>query len=1650
MVATATLLLLFAIAFQTTTAVGPLDPPETFPNGHDAKNRPTISIPDPQEDLKTIQESCPPLGHPDERFKVTVLGTLSPAVGGCASMMKYRHDIVPGFNLWLGDAKTGGGSCDDEGLDHYTFECFSKHPLIENDTIKAWYVTLYDKTARWSGRKDYKCGLYSMLNEDPPLIQMIISANRSCAGLSQRMANAEHRVPEGFRHFEDGSVGLLLSKDWAHPTSGSDVWRKKRSAVKDSVHRFPDWSQGSWLDLQIDGGQLSYDTAYQEKDEVDYDQETDDEKDEDAEISGSEPYMQNSQRNVPVGASSRNRRSIPNINGVKMFRTRSSTIQNTKENKDWLKHQLFNENMRISDPFNFRRERRQIVPEKQKHFFNIFTQILPQELVENFSDLLGFGGYANKIAQPNKTTNMNHNFLKVLLDNNYRKKRDLENEGTKQRQKRCSGSSQTETTTARHGNWDFEHPPKEGDPDDPIYKDIKLLPQKRDIKDDTGRGQALFKEVLSSLLNIPIIRRVTDLKNGRDRTSNGKSTIQRKKREVEDKYSWEKLSTTTTERVRDLWTENPMIPMDLMEPFFWTTKKIETTPSSDYDEYSRKKRSTDEDLDEEFKSRNYEEEAALKKIKVIEEVSKLIRMGNVIRALPYISHRRHDQSNRDIKENEYELFPDTSMASVPSPAKYLELAKIIGIPYKEAVLKWRSLERKYRQQEAEADYAVYPGQNHPDIVMRDFDQTFDGIEYDFNPLYPEGTDEDPTAYRALTLPGGYRLEPRLSRRTKFEGKQLDAALESTTTDSNFKYIQPNSINDQKYTLKTNKRMRRSSTQNNQQQHTTTKFTWRCIMPVNNDEKQHDNLEAGAKFLTYGGRIEKTVENSNDQHNEQKSDLNIDDSKMSYGCLWLVPRGPNIIEFSIIGTGLPDIHQDIESFARQLCTEKKAVTKNSNMKNKKKFHIRRRPSWVTETRANEAKRVPVGCPVSPGIVFYGEIPAPPPSSTNINNSQPALPRLCVKLISSADDCTNGKAGPIDQMKYTKSECVEQDSSTGTSPQTVAGQQTIFEESRGHTAGESWRRNKRHSAPTDTSTVASSVISTSTSTDTLMLSGQGTSSGEIDNITSHQTTELTATSSAATTSYSTTPGRSYGSKRFVEITITDPTTLNITTTTATTFSTATSSTLPLSSSQQTTSPERQLSSFSPSTISTTFTTTPPPPFTSTATVTTTTSYYPVADHHYRQQQQWQQQHQQTNYNNNDYYYRGRQQQQQHYSPPPPGSTGTDYNNYYLQRQHQQPQTPSYWSPQQQVNGANVYSNGYQQRTTEGGGRRTDDYYYRQQQQNYYNHQYNNDRQHQTPQPPNSSLTVQHLSGGGWNVHGDRPLYISSGIRGDNNREALVARNTSAGISDINNGGWATPEQQHWWYQQQQQQQRQQEQQRQYHQRQQQNNRGLGGILSLPPVPLPPLHVEQGAVTVSAMPTSPPLHLRRPQKPPNHYYLPTLTTKTTTDHPYRLRSKSESRYYEEREYKCLGQWTEPQQHISPEIGAKPIMLTYMYVKRLNPDVNGTDQYECFVGTLIPNDPGVNSETTTTLLLTEAGSGTLCSRRADPYRTGMKLVGTKINKEGASFKSRQNERHPHSAIPPKTNNSTRIIADKRIIILLAIILFSGHLNNIARRYFN
>lgn len=80
--------------------------------------------------------------------------------------------------------------------------------------------------------------LYSMILEDPPTIKLVISSNRTCEGLSEIMANDVHTVSEGLRHFHDGSVALLLTKDWPHPFSSSDVWRKKRSALKDDLYRF--------------------------------------------------------------------------------------------------------------------------------------------------------------------------------------------------------------------------------------------------------------------------------------------------------------------------------------------------------------------------------------------------------------------------------------------------------------------------------------------------------------------------------------------------------------------------------------------------------------------------------------------------------------------------------------------------------------------------------------------------------------------------------------------------------------------------------------------------------------------------------------------------------------------------------------------------------------------------------------------------------------------------------------------------------------------------------------------------------------------------------------------------------------------------------------------------------------------------------------------------------------------------------------------------------------------------------------------------------------------------------------------------------------------------------------------------------------------
>uniref|UniRef100_A0A2S2NAN3 Uncharacterized protein n=1 Tax=Schizaphis graminum TaxID=13262 RepID=A0A2S2NAN3_SCHGA len=162
--------------------------------------------------------------------------------------------------------------------------------------------------------------------------------------------------------------------------------------------------------------------------------------------------------------------------------------------------------------------------------------------------------------------------------------------------------------------------------------------------------------------------------------------------------------------------------------------------------------------------------------------------------------------------------------------------------------------------------------------------------------------------------------------------------ESTTTDSHYQHDQVNkSLNYMTGQQENIQYVTRSVKQYNRQEREATKFAWRCIMPVDNDEKQQQH-ELGVKFLTYGGRV---VEKSDKNIKQELNTLadNTQGSSMSYGCLWLESKGPNMF-YSIIRTGMPEKYQDLQSFAQQLCTEKKAIGRDGKMRNQKKLCARR--------------------------------------------------------------------------------------------------------------------------------------------------------------------------------------------------------------------------------------------------------------------------------------------------------------------------------------------------------------------------------------------------------------------------------------------------------------------------------------------------------------------------------------------------------------------------------------------------------------------------------------------------------------------------------------------------------------------------------------
>ncbi|XP_026821504.1 uncharacterized protein LOC113559921 [Rhopalosiphum maidis] len=234
---------------------------------------------------------------------------------------------------------------------------------------------------------------------------------------------------------------------------------------------------------------------------------------------------------------------------------------------------------------------------------------------------------------------------------------DLQLDGSL-RKKRCFGNSET-TTVAPYSDPDFGHPPKPWDPVEPFVKTNKYFgttpsPDGRSIQKRMSTNKYL------GLFNFQRERRST-------LTEQQQSKLPTVLAENQDMLKKEDNNTkTTNEDTTFGQTMKKWMPMDI--------------------------------IDNKFKNTNYEEEKALKKIKIQEHVGNIIRRWNVMRALATIEHRRWNQSNKYIKENKYNIFPDTSMTPVPSPSpiKYFEFANIDEFPYKEAELKWRSLEPKYR------------------------------------------------------------------------------------------------------------------------------------------------------------------------------------------------------------------------------------------------------------------------------------------------------------------------------------------------------------------------------------------------------------------------------------------------------------------------------------------------------------------------------------------------------------------------------------------------------------------------------------------------------------------------------------------------------------------------------------------------------------------------------------------------------------------------------------------------------------------------------------------------------------------------------------------------------------------------------------------
>ncbi|XP_060845647.1 uncharacterized protein LOC132925257 [Rhopalosiphum padi] len=235
---------------------------------------------------------------------------------------------------------------------------------------------------------------------------------------------------------------------------------------------------------------------------------------------------------------------------------------------------------------------------------------------------------------------------------------DLHLDGSS-RKKRCFGNSET-TTAAPYVDPEFGHPPKAWDPVEPFAKTNTYFgttpsPDSRSIEKRMSTNKFL------GLFNFRRERRSTLTEQQQSKLP----TVLAENQDMSKKEDNNNTKKTNEDTTFDQTLKN------------WFSMNI---------------------MDNKFKNTNYEEEKALKKIKIQEHVGNIIRRWNVMRALATIEHRRWNQSNKYIKDNTFNIFPDTSMTPVtsPSPIKYFEFANIDEFPYKEAEFKWPSLEPKYR------------------------------------------------------------------------------------------------------------------------------------------------------------------------------------------------------------------------------------------------------------------------------------------------------------------------------------------------------------------------------------------------------------------------------------------------------------------------------------------------------------------------------------------------------------------------------------------------------------------------------------------------------------------------------------------------------------------------------------------------------------------------------------------------------------------------------------------------------------------------------------------------------------------------------------------------------------------------------------------